>query len=110
MVVQQAIRMHQAVGRKPGLAEDVLAGKPLVAQVVEGEADPGVRHAQPLVNLEEQHGRQGGLPVMAVTIELISYCSGCRRILVRRLSGARWRMSLIWRCAPYIVRSSSTPA
>jgi len=38
----------------------------LVAHVVQGEANPRVRHAQTLVHLVEEHGHQSGLPIMAV--------------------------------------------
>ena len=54
------------VAVEPGGAQDVLPGDALVLKVVQGEANPRMRHAEVLVHLVEQHRHQAGLPVVAV--------------------------------------------
>ena len=66
-VVAQPVVVVEALGTaQPGRPEHRLAAHPLVAEVVDGVADTLVPQPDVLVDLEQQHGHQRRLPVVAM--------------------------------------------
>src|SRR5262249_16077526 len=49
-----------------GRGENMLSRKSLVLEIVQRVTDAGMPHSEVLINLVEQHGRQAGLPIMAM--------------------------------------------
>ncbi|OQB89622.1 MAG: hypothetical protein BWX86_02415 [Verrucomicrobia bacterium ADurb.Bin122] len=65
-VLQAILGVEMRGAVEPGGTQDVLAGEPLVGDVVQGEADARMAQAGLLVELVEHHGHERGLPVVAV--------------------------------------------
>src|ERR1044071_2285161 len=53
-------------GVQPDFAQDKVSSDPLMADIMEREADAWMVHPQVLVHFVEQHGDQGGLPIVTV--------------------------------------------
>ena len=51
---------------QPGCPEDRLAGRTLMREVVDRVADALVLHPELRIDLEEQDGDEGGLPIVAM--------------------------------------------